>query len=99
MCPSASTTLYVRVIAVSSVKSVEGHRATGHHPMLGGGRDASGIEPLFDHVGRAGEEPIAVRIVGRPQDLVRTDIVGQIAEAALDRLERYPALPPENVRG
>src|SRR5579863_8918736 len=99
MCPSASTTLYVRVIAVSSVKSVEGHRATGHHPMLGGGRDSGGIEPLFDHVRCAREEPIAVRIVSRPQDFVRADIVGQIAEAPLDWLERNPALPPENVGG
>jgi len=38
-----------------------------------------------------------VRIVGRPQDLVRADIVGERTDRALDRLERDPAIAPEDV--
>src|SRR2546422_11286125 len=46
-----------------------------------------------DELRRAREEPIGVRIVGRPQDLVRADVVGEDRETALDRLERDPAVP------
>src|ERR1700733_1745382 len=83
----------------SSVQPVERHRAAGHDAMLGRGRDAGAVELLLDHVGRAGEEPVAVRVVGRPQDLVRPYIVGEVLQAALDWLERDPALPLEDVAG
>src|SRR5215469_18718204 len=65
--------------------------------MLRGGGDAGGIKLFLDHVRRTGKEPVAVRVVGRPQDLVRADIVGEMREAALDRLERNPALAAEDV--
>src|ERR1051326_7426266 len=35
-----------------------------------------------------------MRIVGRPHDLVRADIIRQHVEAALHRLERDPAISP-----
>src|SRR5262245_43619330 len=38
-----------------------------------------------------------MRIVGRPQDLVRPDVVGQDAQAALDGLERDPAVTLEQL--
>ncbi len=59
----------------------------------------SPCELLPDHVGRAGKEPVGVRVVGRPHDLVGADIIGQHMEAALDRLERDPAIAPEQIAG
>src|SRR5207253_11182032 len=47
----------------------------------------------------AGEETVAVRVVGRPEDLVRTDLLGEDLEAALDRFERDPAIAPEDFAG
>src|SRR6266851_3513938 len=78
-----------------SIYAVEPHRAAGEDLMLGLGRGA--LQALANHIRRAGEEPIAMRIVGRPQDLVRADIVGEHPEAALDRLERDPAIALEQL--
>jgi len=55
------------------------------------------FEALHDHFWRAREEAVRMGVVGRPQDLVRSDIVGQHLEAALDRLERDPAIAPEEL--
>src|SRR5271166_2589921 len=49
---------------IRSVQAVEPHCAAGEHLMLGlGGR---ALEALANHVGRAGKEPVAMRIVGGP---------------------------------
>src|SRR5882724_10795237 len=63
--------------------------------MLGFGRRA--LEVLANHIRRPGEEPVAMRIVSRPQDLVRADIIREHPEAALDRLERDPAIALEQL--
>jgi len=39
-----------------------------------------------------GREAVLVRAIGHPHDFVRTDIVGQDRKAAIDRLERDPAV-------
>src|SRR6202140_5023725 len=83
------------VAPAASVQTVEPHRAAGQDAMLGFGRGADEIFP--DHVGGAGEEAVAMRVVGRPHDLVRADIVGQYPQAALDRLEGDPAIAPEQI--
>src|SRR4029450_10135015 len=48
---------------------------------------------------RPGEEPVGVRVVRRPEDLVRADVLGKDAEAALDRLEGDPAVAAEEGAG
>jgi hypothetical protein len=50
--------------------------------------------PIHHHFRRTGEEAVRVRVVGRPQDLVRPDIVGEHLEAPLneagsDQLRRF----------
>src|SRR5690348_5047727 len=40
-----------------------------------------------------------MRIVGRPHDFVRSDIIGEHLETALDRLERDPEIALEQFRG
>src|SRR6266850_2196987 len=55
------------------------------------------LAAVGDELGCAGEEAVGMRIVGRPQDLVRPDVVGQDAQAALDGLERDPAVALEQV--
>src|SRR3984893_5765894 len=79
--------------APPSLQGVEPHRAAGQYlvPRLGGQRP----DPLADHVRRAREEAVLMRIIGRPHDLVRADIVGQHGNAVLYRLERDPAIAPE----
>src|SRR5438552_14440787 len=81
------------LLSYRSVEPVEAHRAAGHDLVLG--RVGQPFEPLSDHGGRAGEEAVRVRVVGRPHDLMRPDIVGEHLEAALDRLERNPAIALE----
>src|SRR5262249_30509792 len=73
---------------------VEAHRAAGQDLALGlrGELLAPG-----DQIRRAGEESVRVRVIGGPEDLVRTDVVGQHGEAALDRLERDPAVALEQL--
>src|SRR2546425_1096254 len=80
---------------VGSTEAVEAERAAGEHLVLrlGGQRP----EALAEHLRRAREEAVLVRIVGRPHDLVRTDIVGQHRDAAFDRLERDPAIALEQL--
>src|SRR5881392_3367347 len=79
--------------ARSSVQPVEAHRAAGEDTLLRRGRGA--LQPLAHHVGRAGEKPVAMRVVGCPHDLVGADIIGEHIEATLDRLERDPAIALE----
>src|SRR5919197_3856168 len=78
-----------------STHTVEAEGATGEHLVfrLGGQRP----EPLAEHLRRAREEAVLVRIVGGPHDFVRPDIVGQHCDAALDRLERDPAIALEQL--
>ena len=76
--------------SIGSVEAVETDSATGENAALGLRRGA--LQPLADHVRRAGEEAVGVRVVGRPQDFVWTDIIGQHPQVALDRLERDPAI-------
>src|SRR3989442_11033383 len=78
-----------------STEAVEAERAAGEHLVLrlGGQRP----EPLAQHLRRAREEAVRVRIIGGPHDLVRPDIVGQHGDAALDRLEVDPAIALEQL--
>src|SRR5438067_12058555 len=48
------------------VQAVEAHRAAGEDALLRRGRCA--LQPLAHHVGRAGEETVAMRVVGCPHD-------------------------------
>ena len=76
-----------------SVKVVEAHCSAGQDAVLSRRRGA--FEAFAHHFWRAGEEPIRVRIVGRPHDLVRADEVREYLEAGFDRLERNPAVSLE----
>src|SRR5262245_53844039 len=80
-----------------SAQAVEAEGATGEHLVLRLGRQRP--QPVAEHLRRAREEAIPVRIVGGPQDLVRPDVVGQDRDAALDRLERDPAIALEQLAG
>src|SRR5882724_6498076 len=75
-------------------QSVEPFGAAGQDLTLRLGRE---LRPVGDELRRAREEAVRVRIVGGPQDLVRADVVGEDREAALDRLERDPAVPLEQL--
>src|SRR5437667_2084224 len=79
----------------ASRQLVEPHRASGQDLALA--RLGERRRLLGDQRWRAREEPVSMRIVGGPQDLVRTDVVGEHAEPALDRLERNPAIPLEQL--
>src|SRR5436309_4509352 len=76
-------------------KAVEAEGAAGEHLVLRLGGQPP--EPLAEHLRRAREEAVRVRIVGGPHDLVRPDVVGQHRDAALDRLERDPAIALEQL--
>src|SRR2546427_2660872 len=76
-------------------KAVEAEGAAGEHLVLRLGGQPP--EPLAEHLRRAREEAVRVRIVGGPHDLVRPDIVGQHRDAALDRLEPDPAISLEQL--
>jgi len=59
----------------SSVQPVRADRAAGQNLVLNiGGRAGHAV---LDHLRRAGEEAVAVRVVGDPQDFVRPDILGE----------------------
>src|SRR5215831_9545131 len=73
-----------------SGEAVEAHRASRHDLMSGLGRQA--FEALQHHFRCARKEAVGVRIIRRPQNLVRPDVVGQHFDAVLDRLERNPAI-------
>src|SRR6516162_4457683 len=70
----------------SSVEAVESHGAAGQDAVLSSRRGA--FKAFAHHVGRAREEPVRVRIVRRPHDLVGADEVREYSEAGFDRLER-----------
>src|SRR5438445_13618259 len=80
-----------------SIHAVKAERAAGHDllPRL----RRQWPEPLAHHLRRAREEAVLVRIIGRPHDLVRTDIVGHSGDAVLHRLARDPAVAPEQLGG
>src|SRR5438309_10669359 len=78
-----------------SVQAVELHGTGRHDLVLRLGRQA--FHALPQHLRCAGAEAVAVRIVGRPQDLVRADVLGERADRALARFERDPAVPPEQI--
>src|SRR4051794_7752524 len=78
-----------------SVQAVEAEGAAGHHLVLRLGRQA--LHALAHHLGRAWKEAVWVRVIGRPHDLMRPDIVGEHLEAALDRLEGDPAIALEQL--
>src|SRR5436309_2494644 len=63
------------VVALPSIQAVEGLGTFRHDAAPGFCRQA--FELSLDHVGRAGEEPIRVRVVGRPHDLIWADIIGE----------------------
>src|SRR6516162_2855993 len=73
-----------------SVEAVKTHGTAGENAALGRGRCA--FESLAHHVGRAGEETVGMRIVGRPQDLIGANKVGEYLEAGFNGLERNPAI-------
>jgi hypothetical protein len=50
-------------------------------------------ELLGDHGWRPREKPVSIRVVGRPQNLLRPQALGQMRQAALHRLKGNPALP------
>src|SRR5277367_4986768 len=75
------------------VQPVQAHRTPGHDLVLGLGRQT--FHAIHDHFRGTGKEAVRVRVVGRPQDLVRPDVIGQRLDAALDRLERDPAIALE----
>src|SRR5260370_7260088 len=79
------------------MQAVDPHDASGKYLMLRFGRQRR--EPFADHLRRTGEEAVLMRIIGRPHDFVRPDIVGQHGDAVLDRLERDPAIPAEELLG
>src|SRR6516165_5006074 len=85
------------LICTLLLKPVEPHRAAGLDAVLGFGRGA--CETIEHHLRRTREKPVRVRVVGRPQDPARADIIGQHLNAALDRLERDPAIAPEQLAG
>src|SRR5207237_5820490 len=74
----------------ASVHAVKSQGAAGQYlvPCLGRQRP----ETVADHLRRAGEESVLMRIIGRPHDLVRPDIAGQRRNTALARLDRDPAV-------
>src|SRR5260370_22502914 len=78
-----------------SAEAIEAKGAPGEHLVLGLGGQRP--EPLAEHLRRAREEAVLVRIVGSPHDLVRPDVVGQHRDAAFDRLERDPAIALEQL--
>src|SRR4030095_13466592 len=84
-----------RSAAAGSAQAIEAEGAAGEHLVLrlGGQRP----EPLAEHLRRTRGEAVRVRIVGGPQDLVRPDVVGEHRDAAFDRLERDPAIAPEQL--
>src|SRR5213594_2865578 len=75
-------------------QAVEAHGAAGQDLAL---RLRRQLGPVGDELRRAREEAVGVRIVGGPQDLVRADVIGEDREAALDGLERDPAVPLEQL--
>src|SRR5439155_18528780 len=76
-------------------KAVEAEGAAGEHLVLRLGGQPP--EPFAEHLRRARKEAVRVRIIGGPHDLVRPDVVGQHRDAALDRLERDPAIALEQL--
>src|SRR5882762_1733346 len=79
----------------SSVHAVKIQGTAGQHATLR--RLRGTLQALAHHVRRAREETVLMRIIRRPHDLVGADIVGQHRDAALDRLERDPAIAPKQV--
>src|ERR1700758_543282 len=58
--------------AVLSVQTVKANCAAGHDAMFRLRRGS--FEAVQHHLRRAREEAVGVRVVGRPQDLMRADV-------------------------
>src|SRR5882724_1065494 len=76
------------------LQAVESHGAARQDLAL---RLGGQLRPIGDELRRAGEETVGMRVVGRPQDLVRADVVREHGQAALDGLERDPAVALEQL--
>src|SRR5215813_1808432 len=55
------------------------------------------LGPVCDHLRRAREEAVGMRIVGGPENLVGADVVREDGEAALHGLEGDPAVAAEEL--
>src|ERR1700722_19218081 len=78
-----------------SVQRVKSLGTARHHLLARGFREAG---ELLTHHGRsAGKKAVRVRIVGGPEDFVRADIFSEHSQAALDGLERDPAIALEDL--
>src|SRR6185437_13896373 len=80
-----------------SVQSIKPLRPARHH--LPHGLFRQPLEILPHHRGRTRKKAVGMRIIRRPQDLVRPDIVGEHLEAAFHRLERDPTIALEQLAG
>src|SRR6185503_7602647 len=63
------------LVEAAIAQAVEAEGAAGEHLVLRLGGQPP--EPIAEHLRRAREEAVLVRIVGGPHDLVRPDVVGQ----------------------
>src|SRR5260370_16745017 len=75
---------------VTSVHAVKREGAAGQHAALSRGRGA--LDALAHHVGSAREEAVLMRIIGRPHDLVRPDLVAHDADPPLPRPHPHPPI-------
>src|SRR5258705_9582537 len=75
-------------------QAVESHGAARQELAL---RLGGQLRPIGDELRRDGEESVGMRVVGGPQDLVRADVVREHGQAALDGLERDPAVALEQL--
>src|SRR6266849_4639710 len=78
----------------SLAQLVELHGAFGQHLT-----PVSLRELLSNHGWSPREKSVGMRIVGGPQNLVRTEVLGQMRQAALHRFKGNPALPLEILAG
>src|SRR5215472_12165404 len=78
----------------TSVELVEAFGAAGQDLALGFRGE---LGPACDHLRRAREEAVGMRIVGGPENLVGADVVREDGEAALHGLEGDPAVAAEEL--
>src|SRR5262249_39129436 len=76
------------------VELVEAFGAAGQDLALGFRGE---LGPVRDHLRRAREEAVGMRIVGGPENLVGADVVREDGEAALHGLEGDPAVAAEEL--
>ncbi len=80
---------------LSLTHTVEAERTARHHLML----CLVGQRPqaIAKHLWRTREKTVLMRVIGRPHDLVRTNIVGKHGDAIFDWLEADPAIALEQL--